>query len=190
MPKAKTRTTTRSLPVEMLHEFFEYDPRTGDIFYRPQRARHWFKSDRLWLSWNAQFGGKIAVSKMACGYRVVSVNQVHYLAHRVAWAMMTGEWPREEIDHINGCREDNRWCNLRAATRTQNARNIVMMNTNTSGVTGVHWWETGKLWQVYGGARSNRIVKYAKTFEEAVALREQIKCQLKMTKRHGVDRVS
>lgn len=167
----------------MLREFFAYNPRTGELRYRP-RARHWFKSDRLWKAWNAQFSGKIGTG-FSNSYRLIAVNQRRYLAHRVIWAMMMGEWPQEEIDHINQDRSDNRWRNLRAATRSQNACNITMPSNNTSGVMGVHWWETGQLWQAYGDARRHRIVKYAKTFEEAVALREEIKRQLGMTKHHG-----
>lgn len=178
----------RKLPVEILREFFMYNPRTGDIHYRPDRARHWFKSDRLWKSWNVQFGGKLASHlSRPDGYRAVAVNQRPYLAHRVIWAMMTGRWPKE-IDHINGNAADNRWNNLRAVSRMQNARNAVMPANNSSGATGVHWWRTKRLWQVYGGSRENRILKYAKTFEEAVAIRERLKCQLGMTERHGKPR--
>src|SRR5262252_6131859 len=140
--------TYRKLPVAVLREFFAYDPYTGELRYRANRARKWFKSDRLWLSWNAQFGGKVATAfRNQFGYRDVAVNQYHYLAHRVIWALMTGAWPKEEIDHINGDRADNRWCNLRAATRSINGRNAVMKRTNTSGVTGIDWWKPGKLWR-------------------------------------------
>jgi hypothetical protein len=175
----------RNLPVARLREFFSYNPHTGELRYRPNRARKWFKSERLWLSWNAQFGGKIASARHGTGYECISVNQRYYLAHRVIWAMMTGVWPKEEIDHINQNRADNRWYNLRAATRGENARNISMPSNNTSGVMGVHWFKRLGIWQVYGGYKGGRIVKYAKTFDEAVVLRERIKQQLGMTERHG-----
>jgi len=180
----------RELPIETLREFFTYNPRTGELRYRKNRAHKWFKSDRLWKAWNVQCGGKLATNiNSGHGYRGVSVNQTNYLAHRVIWAMMTGAWPEDEIDHINGDRADNRWSNLRSASRTRNARNMVMHTNNTSGMTGVHWWKTKRLWQVYGGARENRIVKYAKTFDEAVAIRNRIKQQLGMTQRHGEPRL-
>ena len=46
-----------------------------------------------------------------------------YVAHRLAWLYMTGEWPRHEIDQINLDRSDNRFCNLRPANRSQNSAN-------------------------------------------------------------------
>jgi hypothetical protein len=175
----------KHLAVARLREFFSYNPDTGELRYRAGRKRKWFKSDRLWLSWNAQFGGKIASYRHGAGYQCVTVNQRHYLAHRVIWAMTTGKWPKEEIDHINGDRADNRWSNLRAASRTDNARNMAMPSNNTSGVTGVHWFKPAQLWQIYGGYRGGRIVKYAKTLDAAIAIRQQIKQQLGMTGRHG-----
>lgn len=52
---------------------------------------------------------------------------------------MTGEWPPDEIDHINGVRDDNRWVNLRIATRGQNLCNARRRSDNTSGYKGVCW---------------------------------------------------
>lgn len=46
------------------------------------------------------------------------------LAHRVAYRIMTGTDPGNYVvDHINCDRSDNRWCNLRLATRSQNRMN-------------------------------------------------------------------
>jgi hypothetical protein len=57
------------------------------------------------------------------GYRHICFNYRDYLAHRVAWFIMTGEWPNKAIDHRNLDRSDNRWCNLRLATSAQNQAN-------------------------------------------------------------------
>jgi hypothetical protein len=46
-----------------------------------------------------------------------------YQVHRLIWIITTGNWPIEELDHINGVRDDNRLVNLREATRRQNCRN-------------------------------------------------------------------
>lgn len=69
-------------------------------------------------------------------YLVVSVRNKCYLAHRIAFFLMTGRWPQNDIDHINGIRSDNRWRNLRAATRAQNLWNR-KAGHNKSGFKGV-----------------------------------------------------
>jgi AP2 domain/HNH endonuclease len=57
---------------------------------------------------------------------------------------MTNRWP-VELDHVNGSRSDNRWCNLREATHSQNRANAQMRTDNTSGFKGVTWLkQTGK----------------------------------------------
>lgn len=79
------------------------------------------------------------------GYVRVSLDNKFYLAHRLAWLIMTGEWPDDQIDHINGIRHDNRWANLRQATNQENGKNQALRSTNKSGVTGVDWHSiTGK----------------------------------------------
>lgn len=73
---------------------------------------------------------------MKNGYRVIRIDDALYLAHRLAWFYVTGNWPANQIDHINGVRDDNRFSNLREATNLQNAHNR-KYNRNKSGFQGV-----------------------------------------------------
>jgi hypothetical protein len=52
---------------------------------------------------------------------------------------MTGDWPKAEIDHQNMNHADNRFSNLRQATKSQNMANKHARSDNTSGFKGV-WW--------------------------------------------------
>src|SRR3546814_1707207 len=68
---------------------------------------------------------------------------------------MTGKWPPGEVDHRNGARDDNRWCNLRKATKAQNQANARRRRDNTSGVKGVTWNKARKKWvaQIQAGGK-------------------------------------
>lgn len=57
------------------------------------------------------------------GYLATTVGKKHYRIHVLAWLYMTGDWPKNQIDHINGIRSDNRWCNLRDVTVRENRQN-------------------------------------------------------------------
>lgn len=57
------------------------------------------------------------------GYRAISVCGKLYRAHRLAWLYVHGEFPKNQIDHINGNRDDNRIDNLRVVTAKENACN-------------------------------------------------------------------
>jgi hypothetical protein len=57
------------------------------------------------------------------GYVSIQVLGQRVLAHRLVFFYMTGEWPTNDVDHIDGCRTNNRWKNLRQATRAQNLAN-------------------------------------------------------------------
>lgn len=52
------------------------------------------------------------------------------------------------VDHINGCRYDNRRCNLRFANRAQNSMNSIKRSDNSSGCTGVSWDKSRGKWIV------------------------------------------
>lgn len=62
---------------------------------------------------------------MKDGYRTIRIQGRQYQAHRVVWALMTGEWPPGDLDHKDRNRSNNAFGNLRDATRTQNNANRV-----------------------------------------------------------------
>ncbi len=98
-------------PHESILHNFEYDAETG-IFTRivaSGKARPGHRGDR----------------KGPAGYRRVKFRNKDYQAHRLAWYFATGEWPTLQIDHVNRIRDDNRLCNLRLATASQNTANTI-----------------------------------------------------------------
>jgi len=71
-------------------------------------------------------------------YRVVGISGRKYFAHRLAWLIHFGKWPKEHIDHINGDGSDNRLLNLREANTEVNAKNQKLNSRNRSGRVGVY----------------------------------------------------
>lgn len=118
---------------EELKSLLAYDEATGIFTWASDRAR--FKAGQ-------QAG---SVSKKH-GYIDIGIKMVSYRAHRLAWLYITGEWPREMIDHINGVRTDNRFCNLRLATCSENQHNRGAKSSTVSGLKGVCWHGGAKKW--------------------------------------------
>jgi hypothetical protein len=65
----------------------------------------------------------IAGTKHDQGYRQIIIYRTHYFCHRLAWLYCTGRWPKNELDHIDNNRGNDRFVNLREATSQQNKRN-------------------------------------------------------------------
>ena len=106
---------TKPLPsVEYLHQCFTYDPLEPDLWWK-HRPREHFPDDHIWRVWTANFAGQIAGSR-SDRYVHVVVNKYRLYAHRVIWAMQTGAWPADKIDHADQNKLNNRWANLREAT--------------------------------------------------------------------------
>lgn len=117
-----------------LKELIHYDPESGDFTWLIKRGR-------------SAVAGSMAGTITNRGYRQIYIDRTPYLAHRLAWFYMNGKWPEEDIDHINHNRSDNRICNLRAATRSQNSQNRLLPANNKSGVLGVHWHSGANKWE-------------------------------------------
>ena len=78
------------------------------------------------------------------GYVVISINGYRYLAHRLVWTYVYGDYPNGEqpyVDHINGNPSDNRITNLKVSSHASNMRNMKMNTRNTSGIVGVRYVE-------------------------------------------------
>ena len=135
---------TKPLNAEEVRQLMDYDPKTGHLTWR-RRSGVGPGRDAQWNVWNGANAGKRAfTAKAANGYLVGAINSKTYYAHRVAFAIANGRWPEGFIDHINGNREDNRACNLREATVSQNRANSTRGKQN--GLRGVRQVASGK-WQ-------------------------------------------
>lgn len=67
--------------------------------------------------------GEVVGSKDAKGYVIIRFAGKQYKAHRLAWLVIHGSWPKGEIDHINGEVSDNRITNLRDVPKSINQQN-------------------------------------------------------------------
>jgi len=91
------------------------------------------------LTWIVDRGriqkGDIAGRKVN-GYLQIGIDYKVYMAQHLAWFLMTGEWPRR-VDHRDRVRSNNRWSNLRKATRAENAWNRVAGKNNALKAKGI-----------------------------------------------------
>ena len=109
-------------------ELFHYDPETGALTWRVTKRsrRAGTVAGSIWKD-----------AKRGRRYWDVKADKVRYRAHRVIWLWMTGEWPIADVDHIDGDGLNNRWSNLRGASRSQNLGNSQRKRNNALGVKGV-----------------------------------------------------
>lgn len=118
-----------------LLELLDYDPDTGLFTWR------------IRVNNNGADAGDMAGCINTIGYIQIGINGTRYLAHRLAFLYVTGKWPDADIDHINSIRSDNKWCNLRPATRSENLQNLKKAKKhNKCGLLGVRKNTSGKTW--------------------------------------------
>lgn len=150
------------IPVDMLHRLLRYDPNNGKLFWE-LRTPDMFEDTSVSAATKAQkfntyLGGKEAfLNRTSKGYLRGRVYGVYYRAHRVIWAMSYGEWPLDPIDHINRDPSDNRICNLRIASPSQNVMNQGLRADNTSGFRGVHYSADRRAWRAVIHVKGRRI---------------------------------
>jgi hypothetical protein len=144
------------LTAELLREIARYEPETGEFFRRIDAPRGAFKvGDRM---------GRTHPE----GYRLIKIRGRDFKAHRLAWLYVHGEWPIDEIDHINGQRGDNRIANLRDVPKATNQQNQKAQRNTATGILGVT--RKGAGFQARLRFNNERhYVGYFKTLDEACA---------------------
>jgi len=121
------------LTQEEVKRIFKYDRKTGALIRR--------------FSIGKAAAGTHSTCKDRDGYIVIGINTKLYRAHRVVWLYFHGQWPKNDCDHINRIKDDNRIQNLRDVTRSQNKQNQLVTRVSKSGIKGVFWVVKIGRWQ-------------------------------------------
>lgn len=143
-----------SLTQDLVKSILFYDPDTGKFT--------WIKHTMGWLV------GREAGCDSS-GYIKLTIFRENYLAHRLAFFYTLGYWPKDHVDHINGIKNDNRWCNLREATPAQNMVNRTATKRSSLGVKGVTYRAGLKNYQVNLSLGSYKTLEEAKEVYEKAA---------------------
>ena len=130
-------------PIEdTLREALSYDAESGELRWKED---WWPKSTAN------RVAGHVASTKNGrTKYRRIEHRRKAFPAHRVAWLLYYGEWPKREIDHIDGDGLNNKIENLRLADRRQNSFNRPKYKNNKSGFKGVQARACGRFYAHIG----------------------------------------
>ena len=159
-------------------ELFRYDYETGVLYWR------WRVNNRVPKTLEA---GTLMKSS---GYLYVKVHGRLYLVHRIVMLMCYGFYGDGlEVDHINHVRNDNRLCNFRFITRSENSKNKSLSSKSTTGVTGVDFLKAHKKYRARIRVNWETIhLGMFDTLEEAAAALAEANLKFKFNNNHGKGR--
>lgn len=120
--------------VKTLKEILIYNKDSGIFYWKQDRKGGIIKGDIA--------GG------LKEGYITITLNNIKYSAHRLAVLYMSGNWPKDCVDHINHIRNDNSWKNLREVSKKDNARNQSLPYNDKIGIRGLSFNEKKNRWIV------------------------------------------
>lgn len=180
------------LPVEILRQLVSLDSETGKMVWLPREVKYFHAAgnktaDQICRIWNKRLAGKPAInSKQGMGYLHGTIFNVKFLAHRVAYALHTGQWPLFTIDHIDGNKKNNRPSNLRDVQHKVNCRNQRIRINNTTGHTGIAFDKSRKKFvaTVTIDFKTKHLGKF-ETFNEALSVRNAVYKANKFHQNHG-----
>jgi len=133
-------------PIDYLAECFEYDPKSGLLWWRHRPEAHFTTTSKhkrfITLSAGSEAG---TVDRQ--GYKVVRLTYQgkhrSYRVHRICYALTHGD-TEQVVDHINGDRQDNRAANLRAVEFRVNVAN--QKPYKRKGLKGAYWDKAKGRW--------------------------------------------
>lgn len=131
---------------EYIKECFEINK--GIVFWK-KRPRSHFKNNQVYSMWNNRYPGNEAGFKGKSGdYEYtcmkVGLNGKTYPLGHIAWVLHYGEWPKYNVDHLDGITRNNSKDNLRDVPASINNKNRKLHRNNTSGYTGVSFCKSSR----------------------------------------------
>lgn len=143
----------------ILKELLNYDPVSGVFIWKKSRGRC--------------AAGAIAGSLFSNGYVRIHFLNRDQLAHRLAWLYVYGEWPEDEIDHIDGDKKNNSISNLRKCSSGENKQNR-KSSGRSSKYLGVSWATRDKVWisQITVNGVTKKLGAFKVEYEAAEAYRK------------------
>lgn len=168
------------MDISTLKSLVSYDPESGRLFWKKRDAEKFAvrKSSlsRVSKTWNRLNAGREIKSHDTYGYVSVHImlggKRYRISGHRAAWAIHYGAWPEGVIDHINGFATDNRICNLRECSISENNRNQKLSARNTSGKIGVTYYKRTEKWRAWIKVNGKTIsLGYHFSLDDAIAAR-------------------
>ncbi len=162
-----------NLTKDQLARCLHYDQDTGTFIWRSHLGKGRRKA------------GSIAGTITRYGYRYMRLLGYQYAAHRLAWLYTYEEWPRGQLDHINGERDDNRISNLRIVSMGENHRNASLSRRHKNGIIGVSYRKADARWEAtIGGCQENYLGRFIDFFEACCA-RKSAEVRLGYHQNHG-----
>lgn len=172
------------ITAEYVRECLDYDPETGLATWKRRPVEH-FSSNRICNLWNSKHSNKEAGTLKKTNYRQVTINHKRYTVHRLAWLIVYGEWPKNDIDHIDKDRRNNKITNLRDVTNSENQKNRSMNRNNTSGHTGIKLVPNGNWVVVICVNGKNKTIGTFRDKEDAIQARKDAEIQYGFHPNHG-----
>lgn len=129
------------ITADYLRSRLTYDQSTGKFFWLPRTDGR-----RGAEIFNSMFAGTEAGTISDQGYVIIEIDGRPMRAHRLAWLYVHGEWPNGHLDHRDRNRSNNKFQNLRPATRSQNQSNRALTKASTSKRKGVYWHAGARKW--------------------------------------------
>lgn len=174
--------------LKVIRESLIYNQKTGDLIWRERPISH-FSEPAIWRMWNTQYAGNIAGCKFPSRkthYLQLGLSGKMYRAHRICWFLGTGEWPVDQIDHVNGRGLDNRIANLRVVCNKENSKNQSLRIDSTSGVTGVRWDKAKGKWHARIGVNGRDLhLGFFSSKKKAIKARKCAENEHGFHKNHG-----
>jgi hypothetical protein len=163
---------------------FWYVPETGKLYWKVS------------TSFRVKIGDEAGCTSMRSdtrSYVVVRIHGVLYAAHRICWLLHYGQYPKQDIDHINGDGTLNTPENMRDVSRSVNNKNTIKRRNNTTGYSNISKYNSknGKGWEKQyfivqcKGVDGRKVSKFFESLDEAVSKRGEILLANGYTKRYG-----